>query len=218
MRRAITLLMGLALAFGLVTVGARNRESATGYRTVHAAGAPTSTGEGRPGVPAPPEPEPTTTTTTPAAEPEPEPTTTTTAVPVPGSPEDPWGPIQCVRLAHPAHHRPCPVAAPVTTRPATSTAVPAAPTVTPRSSASGVLACIRSYEQNDDPKAGPTGYASDTGNGYYGAYQFDRQTWGSVGGSGNPAHASASEQDMRAQMLYDRRGLAPWPTPAVMCR
>ncbi len=73
------------------------------------------------------------------------------------------------------------------------------------------LACIRSFEQ------GAAGYATDTGNGFYGAYQFDLATWQSVGGSGNPAHASAAEQDMRAEMLYDRRGLQPWPTPAVMC-
>lgn len=73
------------------------------------------------------------------------------------------------------------------------------------------LACIRSYEQGKD------GYATDTGNGFYGAYQFDLPTWRSVGGSGNPAHASPAEQDMRAQMLYDSRGLQPWPTPAVMC-
>ncbi len=77
--------------------------------------------------------------------------------------------------------------------------------------AGGTLACIRYYEQGED------GYATDTGNGYYGAYQFDMQTWRGVGGSGNPAHASPAEQDMRAQMLLDRRGLAPWPTPARMC-
>lgn len=54
-------------------------------------------------------------------------------------------------------------------------------------------------------------YNTDTGNGYYGAYQFDRRTWRSVGGTGNPAHASPAEQDMRAQLLYSRRGRAPWP-------
>ena len=71
------------------------------------------------------------------------------------------------------------------------------------------LACIRSYEGD---------YTTNTGNGYYGAYQFDLPTWRSVGGTGLPSDASPAEQDMRAQMLYDRRGLAPWPTPAVMCR
>lgn len=74
-----------------------------------------------------------------------------------------------------------------------------------------LLACIRSYEQ------GGAGYATDTGNGFYGAYQFDLPTWRSVGGAGNPAHASAAEQDARAWALYQSRGLAPWPTPARRC-
>ncbi len=81
-----------------------------------------------------------------------------------------------------------------------------------------LLACIRSFEQNDNPRAGPTGYASDTGNSFYGAYQFTWSTWVSVGGSGNPAHAEPDEQDARAWRLYLRDGLAPWPTPAVKCR
>lgn len=80
-----------------------------------------------------------------------------------------------------------------------------------------LLACIRSYEQNGNPKAGPTGYATDTGNGYFGAYQFDLPTWRSVGGSGNPAHAAPAEQDARAWALYQSRGLVPWPTPARRC-
>jgi len=46
---------------------------------------------------------------------------------------------------------------------------------------------------------------------YAGAYQFDRQTWGSVGGTGDPADASPAEQDARAQRLYDERGASPWP-------
>ncbi len=54
-------------------------------------------------------------------------------------------------------------------------------------------------------------YATNTGNGYYGAYQFNPGTWQSVGGSGLPSAASPAEQDMRAQMLYDRRGCSPWP-------
>ncbi|TDO54302.1 LysM domain-containing protein [Kribbella sp. VKM Ac-2527] len=47
--------------------------------------------------------------------------------------------------------------------------------------------------------------------GYYGLFQFDRQTWRSVGGSGNPANASAGEQLMRAKRLYAQRGAQPWP-------
>ncbi len=47
--------------------------------------------------------------------------------------------------------------------------------------------------------------------GYYGLFQFDKQTWRSVGGSGNPANASAAEQLMRAKRLYAQRGAQPWP-------
>jgi LysM repeat protein len=47
--------------------------------------------------------------------------------------------------------------------------------------------------------------------GYYGLFQFDTRTWRSVGGSGNPAKASAGEQLMRAKKLYSQRGASPWP-------
>ncbi len=53
-------------------------------------------------------------------------------------------------------------------------------------------------------------YNTNTGNGYYGAYQFDLPTWRSVGGTGNPAGASPSEQDYRALLLYRKRGWNPW--------
>jgi hypothetical protein len=53
--------------------------------------------------------------------------------------------------------------------------------------------------------------ATNTGNGYYGKYQFDLQTWQSVGGSGLPSSASESEQDYRAAKLYSQRGASPWP-------
>ncbi|MGY1814274.1 ubiquitin-like domain-containing protein [Blastococcus sp. SYSU D00820] len=46
---------------------------------------------------------------------------------------------------------------------------------------------------------------------YRGMYQFSRATWASVGGSGDPAAASAEEQTMRAQMLYARSGAGQWP-------
>lgn len=46
---------------------------------------------------------------------------------------------------------------------------------------------------------------------YTGAYQFDDQTWRSVGGSGRAMHAGRVEQDWRAVLLRKRRGVAPWP-------
>jgi hypothetical protein len=47
--------------------------------------------------------------------------------------------------------------------------------------------------------------------GYYGLYQFNIPTWNSVGGSGVPSNASASEQTYRAKRLYQQRGRSPWP-------
>lgn len=53
-------------------------------------------------------------------------------------------------------------------------------------------------------------YSIDTGNGYYGAYQFNLATWQSVGGAGYPHEASPQEQDARALALYHQRGWQPW--------
>lgn len=53
-------------------------------------------------------------------------------------------------------------------------------------------------------------YDINTGNGYYGAYQFDLPTWRSVGGTGYPHQASPAEQDYRALYLYRMRGWQPW--------
>lgn len=54
-------------------------------------------------------------------------------------------------------------------------------------------------------------YNIDTGNTFYGAYQFTWDTWETVGGNGNPALAPPAEQDARARLLYSRRGNQPWP-------
>lgn len=70
--------------------------------------------------------------------------------------------------------------------------------------AGGLLARIRQRESGGN-------YAENTGNGYYGAYQFSLGTWRGVGGTGLPSDASPAEQDMRAQMLYNERGCSPWP-------
>ncbi|WP_435745566.1 transglycosylase family protein [Nocardioides sp. SYSU DS0663] len=47
--------------------------------------------------------------------------------------------------------------------------------------------------------------------GYYGLYQFNVPTWGTVGGRGMPHQASAAEQTYRAKLLYRQRGRSPWP-------
>src|SRR5579875_3916524 len=59
-------------------------------------------------------------------------------------------------------------------------------------------------------------YRIDTGNGYYGAYQFDLSTWRSVGGSGYPNQASPGEQDARALILYRLRGWQPWTCARIL--
>lgn len=55
-------------------------------------------------------------------------------------------------------------------------------------------------------------YTSNTGNGYYGAYQFDIQTWGGYGGYPNAAAAPPAVQDEKAWLTYQRRGWQPWPS------
>jgi peptidoglycan hydrolase-like protein with peptidoglycan-binding domain len=71
-------------------------------------------------------------------------------------------------------------------------------------SASAVLERIAQCESGGDP-------TTDTGNGYYGKYQFSLATWHRMGGRGNPARASEAEQDRIAARLYAQEGSAPWP-------
>jgi uncharacterized protein YabE (DUF348 family) len=53
--------------------------------------------------------------------------------------------------------------------------------------------------------------AVDPSGTYYGLYQFSVSTWDSLGGSGLPSNASASEQTSRAELLYQRSGAGQWP-------
>ncbi len=54
-------------------------------------------------------------------------------------------------------------------------------------------------------------YRRNSGNGYYGAYQFDLGTWQANGGTGLPSDASPATQDTIARRVQARRGWAPWP-------
>jgi hypothetical protein len=67
------------------------------------------------------------------------------------------------------------------------------------------LDAIAACESGGDPTA-----VSSDGT-YRGKFQFDYGTWESVGGSGDPAAASESEQDYRAALLYSEAGSSPWP-------
>ncbi|MFE6968768.1 transglycosylase family protein [Isoptericola sp. NPDC057653] len=52
---------------------------------------------------------------------------------------------------------------------------------------------------------------ANTGNGYYGLYQFTGRTWRAVGGKGLPHRHGRAEQTKRAQILQDRAGWGQWP-------
>lgn len=54
-------------------------------------------------------------------------------------------------------------------------------------------------------------YSTNTGNGYYGAYQFSAPTWRSLGLSGLPHQASAAQQDAAVLQLAARSGWNQWP-------
>jgi hypothetical protein len=85
-------------------------------------------------------------------------------------------------------------------------AAPSAPSGAGTSGApSATLAKIAQCESGGDPTA-----VSASGT-YRGKYQFSRETWADLGGSGDPAAASEAEQDRMAAKLYAQRGSAPWP-------
>jgi Transglycosylase-like domain len=67
------------------------------------------------------------------------------------------------------------------------------------------LDSIAACESGGDPTA-----VSSDGT-YRGKYQFDRGTWESVGGNGDPVAAPEAEQDYRAALLFSRSGSSPWP-------
>jgi hypothetical protein len=68
-----------------------------------------------------------------------------------------------------------------------------------------VLESIAQCESHGDPRA------ISAGGTYRGKYQFSFSTWATVGGDGDPAAASETEQDRRAAMLYRSGGPGHWP-------
>ena len=59
-------------------------------------------------------------------------------------------------------------------------------------------------------------YAINTGNGYFGAYQFDRGTWNGLGYPGRAHEAAPATQDAAARKLQAARGWSPWPACSRM--
>jgi hypothetical protein len=68
-----------------------------------------------------------------------------------------------------------------------------------------LLNSIAECESHGDPRA-----VSSDGT-YRGKYQFDKSTWHSNGGKGDPVDASELEQDLRAAQVIRTRGSSPWP-------
>jgi peptidoglycan hydrolase-like protein with peptidoglycan-binding domain len=75
----------------------------------------------------------------------------------------------------------------------------------PSGDAAATLQRIAQCESGGNPSA-----VSADGT-YRGKYQFDRDTWRAMGGTGDPAEAPEAEQDRIAAALLAQRGTAPWP-------
>jgi peptidoglycan hydrolase-like protein with peptidoglycan-binding domain len=81
-------------------------------------------------------------------------------------------------------------------------------TAAPSGDAAATLQRVAQCESGGNPSA-----VSADGT-YRGKYQFDRDTWREMGGSGDPADAPEAEQDRIAAALLAQRGTAPWPVCA----
>ncbi|HWC10622.1 MAG TPA: transglycosylase family protein, partial [Acidimicrobiales bacterium] len=74
-------------------------------------------------------------------------------------------------------------------------------------SPSADLAALRDCESDGN-------YRTNTGNGYYGAYQFSASTWKSLGYGGLPHAAPPNVQDEAALRLASTKGWSHWPACA----
>mgnify|MGYP000843717272 CR=1 FL=1 len=54
-------------------------------------------------------------------------------------------------------------------------------------------------------------WSINTGNGFYGMYQFTLETWQSLGGTGYPHEADAATQTAMAKKLQAQAGWGQWP-------
>jgi hypothetical protein len=107
-----------------------------------------------------------------------------------------------------------PMAPPTTDAPAlAASATPSTtPTTRPKpkpqpafsATAGGVWAALRQCESGGN-------YQENTGNGFYGAYQFTQSTWAGLGYPGRPDQEPPAMQDQAAQRLQARSGWGQWP-------
>ena len=72
----------------------------------------------------------------------------------------------------------------------------------------GVWLQLRECESGDN-------YRANTGNGFYGAYQFSQQTWNNLGYPGRPDLESPAMQDAAAVKLEAQAGWGQWPACAA---
>jgi hypothetical protein len=143
---------------------------------------------------------------------------------VPGSADGPMGGLD---IALASLHLPAPVAAPavasVPAAPTTTTAAPApapvaTPAPTPATPAAGAQPAASGYAPASGDWAhlrqceSGGNYSENSGNGYYGAYQFSLETWQGLGYSGLPSDAAPAVQDQAAQQLQARSGWGQWPS------
>ncbi|HUY06021.1 MAG TPA: transglycosylase family protein [Acidimicrobiales bacterium] len=72
-----------------------------------------------------------------------------------------------------------------------------------------IWAMLRACESGDN-------YRENSGNGYYGAYQFTITSWNQIGEVGFPNLATPAVQDEAAQRLMAIQGWHAWPVCSVM--
>ena len=105
----------------------------------------------------------------------------------------------------PATTSPATTSPPTTSPPTTSPPTTVAPT---GNGSGGVWYELRMCESGDN-------YQADTGNGYYGAYQFSEQTWTSLGYPGWPYLEPPAMQNAAAIQLQAEAGWGQWPVCAA---
>jgi resuscitation-promoting factor RpfB len=128
------------------------------------------------------------------------PATTATATTAPAAP--------AVVAAPPISSVPAPTTTTTVASPSPPPAPTPAPTTTSGGGAGGVWLELRICESGDN-------YQENTGNGYYGAYQFSQQTWSGLGYPGRPDLEPPAMQDQAAMKLQADSGWGPWPACAT---